>query len=186
MEITNDTLIPDNDHDIWRRFIAGEQAAFASLYEATVDRLFHYGLKFTCDEELVKDCIHDLFIKIYNNRSELPDTDRHIFFMFKVLRNILINAINRNDRTILVAPQELPLHDEFVYDSDNSDEEADGDEVMRNFANLVSSLPPRQKEAITMRYQAGLSYSEIAHRLGINYQSARNLIHRAVEKIRPK
>ena len=55
----------------WNRFIAGDDDAYASLYEEYVQDLYQYGLCFTSDTELVKDCIQDLFVYLYANRSHL-------------------------------------------------------------------------------------------------------------------
>lgn len=39
----------------WNRFMAGDDDAYASLYEEYVQDLYQYGLYFTSDTELVKD-----------------------------------------------------------------------------------------------------------------------------------
>ena len=38
---------------------------FDKLYSKYVQVLFVYGLQFTSDRELVKDCIQDVFVKLY-------------------------------------------------------------------------------------------------------------------------
>jgi RNA polymerase sigma-70 factor (ECF subfamily) len=170
------------DSEIWNQFREGNRAAFAALYEQTSDRLYRYGMKFTNDEELVKDCVHDLFLKIHQSRAELPDVENSAFYLFKLLKNMLVDAIRHQEKMVYISPQELPFHAEFVYDHTNQDD-AD-DEIKERFEQVVGLLSDRQKEAIYLRYQADMSYEEIAQMLGINYQSARNLIHRSIEKIK--
>jgi RNA polymerase sigma factor (sigma-70 family) len=48
----------------------------------------------------------------------------------------------------------------------------------------LSQLSSRQKEAIFLKYNFGLDYEEVSKVLNINYQSARNLIHRGISRIR--
>lgn len=50
--------------------------------------------------------------------------------------------------------------------------------------DALNALAPRQKEAIYLRFFEGLNYNEISGIMELNYQSARNLIHRAVEQVR--
>ena len=45
-------------------------------------------------------------------------------------------------------------------------------------------LNDRQKEALFLRFNSGLGCHEIAEIMQINYQSARNLIHRSILKLR--
>jgi RNA polymerase sigma factor (sigma-70 family) len=49
---------------------------------------------------------------------------------------------------------------------------------------LVSQLPPRQQEALRLRFVEEMDFNEIAEMLSMNRQSAQNLVGRAVEKLR--
>ncbi|MDR3268202.1 MAG: sigma-70 family RNA polymerase sigma factor [Tannerella sp.] len=172
----------ENETVIWNQFRNGDKEAFSTLFKSTSDRLYRYGMKFTDDDELVKDCIQDLFLKLYRHRTELPEIEHALFYLFKMLKNILIDALRHRERFVYLPPQELPFHVEFVLERDD-DTEAD-EEIRERFEQVIALLSERQKEAIYLRYQAEMSYEEISQLLGINYQSARNLIHRAIEKIR--
>jgi RNA polymerase sigma factor (sigma-70 family) len=48
----------------------------------------------------------------------------------------------------------------------------------------LQSLPARQKEVLFLRYYNGMSYDEIEQILSINYQSIRNHIYRATQRLR--
>jgi DNA-directed RNA polymerase specialized sigma24 family protein len=52
-------------------FKEGNVAAFSKLYNLHINMLYNYGYKLTTDVELLKDCIQEVFIKIYNKRTEL-------------------------------------------------------------------------------------------------------------------
>ncbi len=49
---------------------------------------------------------------------------------------------------------------------------------------LILQLPPRQQEALRLRFIEEMEYSEVATIMSINRQSAQNLVARAVEKLR--
>lgn len=78
-----------------RLFITGIFAN-AHIFERYVRVLFMYGSQFTGDRELVKDCIQDVFVKIYSNRSNLRPTDNIKYYLFAALRNSLLNNLKRN------------------------------------------------------------------------------------------
>ena len=44
---------------------------FTDLYDKTIDNLFEFGMKFTADREMIKDCIQDVFVKLYTKKDEL-------------------------------------------------------------------------------------------------------------------
>ncbi|MDR1223296.1 MAG: RNA polymerase sigma factor [Tannerella sp.] len=169
---------------IWDQFRAGDEDSFSVLFETFLDTLFRYGLKFVADEDTVKDCIQDLFIKIYSNRASLAPTTSPKFYLLSSLKNMIIDVINRDRHITYVAPEELPFIASYQYSDEQDDLEDDA--VKEKFEQLISILNPRQKEAVYLRFQLDLSYEEISRLLGINYQSVRNLIHRSILKIRGK
>lgn len=167
---------------IWTQLKQENEKAFSVLFELSSDRLYRYGMKFANDEELAKDCIQELFIKLYHNRKNLPEVKNPIFYLFGALKNILIDAIQQKEKIVYISPQELPFHVRFNFNPEDHAEAEDN--IKDKFEKVMSLLSDRQKEAIYLRFQAEMSYEEISQLLNINYQSARNLVHRSIEKIR--
>nr|WP_129731994.1 sigma-70 family RNA polymerase sigma factor [Parabacteroides goldsteinii] len=171
-----------NETTLWNLFREGDEHAFSKLFELTSDSLYRYGSKFVKDEDLVKDCIQELFIKLYENRHQLPVLSNPLFYMFGSLKNLLIDTLRRNQRMIYLSPEELPFHVQFVFNQEE-DEEPD-DAIKARFEEVMALLSDRQKEVIYLHFQADMTYEEIAQLLGINNQSVRNIIYRAMEKVR--
>ena len=112
MEQTNnstDTLLAS--------FQAGNMAAFSQLYDLHINILFNYGLKLTIDKELLKDCIHDIFVKLYTKKDELGTIDNLKSYLFISLKNKLCDELRKrmymSDTAIedvnAVAPTDLSL-----------------------------------------------------------------------------
>lgn len=167
---------------LWNQFREGDENAFARLYDLFSDMLYRYGMKFMENEDSVKDCIQELFIKLYSNRQSLSATDNPRLYLFKALKNRLIDEIRADKHLVYVSPQDLHFSVEYYYDPEEESQE-DSD-VKAQFEKVISLLTDRQKEVIYLRYQMEMSYEDIAELLNINYQSVRNLIHRAIEKVR--
>ena len=168
---------------VWDEFRNGNEKAFSLLYETYFYLLYRYGIKFVTDENIVKDSIQDLFIKLHNNKNNLSATDNPKFYLLYSLKNLLIDNIARYKRVTYISPEELPFIAVYEYESMDDSNGID-DETKRQFDKVISLLNPRQEEALYLRFQLELSYEEISELLGINYQSARNLIHRSISKIR--
>ncbi len=60
------------------------------------------------------------------------------------------------------------------------------DEILRRrlVRRAIDQLPKRQQEMINLRFYQGLSTEEAASVMAVNYQSAANLLHRAVDHLR--
>ena len=81
--------MPATDLLLWRRFIEGDEEAYACIYRQYVDSLYAYASCFISDKCLVEDCIQDLFIKIYQNRKSLKETDNIKLYLFVALKRQL-------------------------------------------------------------------------------------------------
>ena len=76
---------------------------------------------------------------------------------------------------------------EFLFDFSVEHEPIDDEATAENvfyLNKLLNDLPPRQKEALFLRYNQGLGVEEIAEMLEVNYQSAKNLLHRRLLTLR--
>jgi RNA polymerase sigma-70 factor (ECF subfamily) len=169
--------------EIWDKFREGDEISFSILFETFLDPLYRYGMKFVADENLVKDCIQDLFVKLHNNRASISPTTNPKFYLLFSLKNMILDSIARNKRLAYVPPEDLPFIATYQYFNDQEETERE-EEIKEKFEQVMNMLNPRQKEAIYLRFQLGLPYEEISELLQINYQSTRNLIHRSISKIR--
>ncbi len=174
---------------LWEQFTAGDDNAFAQLFELFSDRLFRFGTKFVHDEELVKDCIQELFVGIYRNRQRLPVIKSPSLYLFKSMKNRILDSIHKKDRLRFYPLDELSFFGEFIFNPEEEAQQQVQDleyEQLVNelFLTIINKLTSRQQEAIYLHYQLGMSYEETAEVLHINYQSIRNLMFRAIQKIR--
>lgn len=168
---------------MWNSFLKGENKAFGDLFETFSDSMFDYGSRLTLDKKLVEDCIQDLFIKLYNNRNRLPQVHNIRFYLFKSLKNAILNSAAKN-RSIDLSSPDLPFYMEYRFMGEPEGELSVPAETWEKLLSELNKLTGRQKEALYLRYQRDMDYDEISQLLDMKYQSTRNLIHRTIKKLR--
>ena len=62
--------IQDESYIKWKLFLEGNDEAYSWLYTHHIQLLYQYGLQITPDTEVIKDCIQDVFIRIYKNKNK--------------------------------------------------------------------------------------------------------------------
>jgi len=145
--------------------------------------MFKYGCHFTHDEELVKDCIHDVFVDLVRYRSTLGFTDNIRLYLFKSLKHKIISSVSKRNLQGALDTDTIP----FQYSLSAEEEVVANENARLRIAQLeiaMAGLPPRQREAIYLKFVSNLSYEEISTLMKLNYQSARNLVFRGLEKLR--
>lgn len=65
----------------------------ANIYTEYVDVLFTYGTNLGFDKEIVKDSIHDIFVKIALDNTILSSVDNIKFYLLKSLKNKLFETL---------------------------------------------------------------------------------------------
>ena len=178
MEQTNhsaDTLLAS--------FQAGNMAAFSQLYNLHINVLFNYGLKLTIDKELLKDCIHDIFVKLYTKKYELGTIDNLKSYLFISLKNKLCDELRKRMYMSDTAIEDVNA----VAPTDVEDDYMEEEQRKNEFSlvkRLLDQLSPRQREALTLYYIEEKKYEDICEIMNMNYQSVRNLMHRGLTKLR--
>ncbi len=165
-------------------FCAGNDSAFGELYDLYIQLLFSYGAKLTQDQELLKDSIHDVFIKMYNKRNDKQTINNLGSYLVISLKNKLLDEFRRQNFSSDKASEE------FEYRFSIEGVENDYLDIEKNelqtaqVAQLMNTLSSRQRQAITLYYLEERKYDEICQIMHINYHSVRNLMHRGMLKLR--
>ncbi|WP_106830323.1 RNA polymerase sigma factor [Parabacteroides pacaensis] len=178
MEVTSEDITLET----WERFQQGDPQAFSHLYKLYAQWMFSYGIYFTSDRELVKDCIHEVFVRIYTKRKHLS-LGNIKFYMIKSLRNELYNIFRDNRETCNIEEEALAFSPVYsVEDMYIENERQAG--ISEKVVQMLATLTPHQKEVIYYRFIEGLSIKEISVLMDMNYQSVQNLIQRSITKLR--
>ena len=172
-------------NELWHRFKSGDDDALSKLYNLYVHKLFSYGLKINGDEYLVKDCIQEVFIQLIDKRKTLIPSDSTSIYLFKSLRNKLLEELRSKNRRMDIAKSIL-FGDEM---SEMSAEQSivSSEEVQlraKIIENALNALSDHQKEAIFLKYSQGFDYKKIAEILEIDIASARTLIYRSLKLVK--
>ena len=177
-------MTEENSAQLWEAFRLGDAQALATLFEVHYDALYNYGLKLTGDGELVKDCIQNLFQKLWRRREGLRAVLVVKAYLFKALRRHLGDETKllRQHRYLLPAHcdsfEVTYSHEEFLITQQRDAEQS------ARLLTALNQLSNRQREAIYLKFFDGFSYERIAEVMSLNVQSVRNLVFNALKAVR--
>ena len=161
----------------------GDEKAFSSLYNMYAVSLLNYGMCLTSDKELVRDCVHDVFVKLLV-KCKTSKISKISSYLFISLRNRLTDEFRRGSFST-----DTPINDNKMRRSDDSAEELfirqEDDSILHaDVSKLFAELTPRQRKAFNLYFIEQKKYDEICHILQMNYPCVRNLVHRGMMKLR--
>lgn len=170
---------------LWKRFKAGDKAAFTLIYREYTVYLFQYGFRFCPDREKLKDMVHDLFIEMWNSRDNMSDEVAIRFYLCRSLKYKLIRANYQYHSAS--GKQDKYLHDHHTLETNVEDRIIDSeinDSRSLLLENAIKKLSRRQQEIITLRFYMGFTNAQIADMMHMKYQSVSNLLYNALGRIK--
>lgn len=171
-----------SDGEVWRIFKKGDKQAYAILYRRYFKILFQYGIKMAEDKDLVKDCIHDLFIDLWKNKENLTDPKSVKAYLLSAIQHKLIRQLTRvrtrqNEITRMQFPVVVDCREDQIIEDQIHHEQ----NYIVNKA--LNALTKRQQEAIYLKFYSNLSYKEVATMMSISVDSIYNLISKAIDSL---
>ena len=174
------------DQHLWMRIRKGDELSYTLLFERYHKTLYNYGRKLTSNSAIVEDAVQDVFIDIWRLRHNLSEHVISVkFYLYRSLRRRIHIAQDKfplTEEITAMDDHELPLS---VFNSEKTLIEIESTFMMATkIRNMVSELPERQIEALTLRYFEEFTIDEIALIMGVTAKSVRNLVYKAFTSLR--
>ena len=162
----------------------GDESALASLMRMYFDDLFHYASRFTADRSLIKDCIQEVFISLWQRRETIGAIISPRYYLLRAIKNKTLKALHKranNVRSITV--EEYEFQYEFSIEKIIIEKQISEEKGLR-LSKTLSQLSKRQKEIIYLKYYQHLDHGQIAELMNVTRQSVYNLLHETIQKLR--
>ena len=159
----------------------GHEGALRVLYDIHIKKLHYFILRTAKVRELAEDVVQDVFVKIWENRSQLDPDQSFRSFLYTVARNHLLNLLKRlqHESGIL---DEIRRH---ASASENTTElQVDYSESNVLLVEAISRLPQQCKEIFVRCKMQGLSYRQVASELNITEGTVNSQMVKALRSIR--
>jgi RNA polymerase sigma factor (sigma-70 family) len=168
---------------LWNNFLDGDTSAFSSIYKEFFEKLYVYGLKLGFNEEVCKDAIQDVFYTIFTSRKKLNHVENIEFYLFRCLKNRLLDQYSKEVTT------DILNHDELILDSNEIIIEQiiknEAEMQMKNTVNLLfKKLTKKQRKVIHYKYVLNLTYNEIAIIMDVSPDAVKKMVRRALDAMR--
>jgi RNA polymerase sigma-70 factor (ECF subfamily) len=174
----------DDDRSLLRRIAQGDQAACAALYDRYGASALGIAVKICNNRALAEDVVQEAFLSIWQRASRF-DADRGTSvaaYLFGAVHNKAVDSIRHEES--------LRRRQDALGDLPGA---SDGDEVVeaawlgvrrQEVRAAVARLSPTQREAMELAYFEGLTYREVADKLGIPLGTAKTRLRDGMTRLR--
>jgi RNA polymerase sigma-70 factor (ECF subfamily) len=168
----------DEDFTLIRSFINGEESTFKILVLKHKEKVRNLVFLTLGDTEFVDDISQDVFISVYHKLNEFRFESKFTTWLYRITVNKCRDYLRKKRvRSIFV-----PIKDsDSEYGTGPFSEDVDIPQLVRS---SIEKLPEKLKIPLVLRDIDGLSYKEIADKLGIEVGTIKSRIFRARESLK--
>jgi len=172
------------DSQLWDDMLKGNKKSLEIIYRMHIHVLYDYGRKFSNDTGLVEDCIQNIFIDIWNKREKLGRTNHIKSYLMLALKRRIFRSQSKLKKINLIESNDNLNFDLTLSKEDMIIQLENEIELHAKLKIALDKLSKKHKEILYLKYQQNLDNKAIAKLLDINYQSVRNSLHRAINRLK--
>lgn len=159
----------------------GNENAFRELYELYRNKIYFVSWKLLKSDSSAEDVLQEVFLKIWINRSKLPEIENFNAYLNTLLRNHIFNKLRKQ------ANEERFVREVMVSNTGTPNVTLDA-VLLKESQNLLKKavlrLPPQQKRAFELSRMEGKKHEEIALMLNISKETVKKHIMEASRSVK--
>ncbi len=176
------TGIKSGDVDCVKAAAAGDQLAFAYLFETRFPKISGYVQNILLNTAETEETVADVFVTAWRKLGKLHRPERFDAWLFRIAHNHAMDSLRKKKATV-------PLEDSALqYPDPDPHHSPEGSLEMTAHRQLIQTallqLSEDQREVLTLRYLVGMSHAEVALQLNKSVEAIRALQSRGIRQLR--
>ena len=168
-----------NDRFLITQILQGKEEAFDFIFRKYYKVLVIQAIRLVSDQDTAQSLVQDCFVKFWEKRYEINNVENLYSYLIFMTRNRCIDHLREKQRTQLVqiTPQTNPSEC-------NTEEKIDVNDLSSHLWQAIAGLPDRCRKAFEYSRIDGLTYSQIANKMGISNKAVEALVSRSLKSLR--
>ena len=169
----------DSDRFLFTQMQLGKEEAFDFIFRKYYKVLVVQAIRFVHDQDSAQSLVQDCFIRFWEKRQELFNVENLHSYLFFMVRNRCVDHLREQQRSNhyqITNQTDIP---EFI-----TEEKIDANDLSSHLWEAIANLPDRCRKAFEYSRIDGLTYQQIANRMGISNKAVEALVSRALKSLR--
>ena len=163
--MATDLEIYHTEQELLEQLRSGSEAAFTKVYRLYSAQLFKKILRMVYDEDIAKELLQDLFMKIWEGREKIDPSRSFKSFLYAVGINLVYDYFRKTaKKNVMIARLISTAVEQYTHTEEGIIEK----ENMDIIKSAVQKLPPQRKRVFVLCKLEGKSYAEVSKELNIS------------------
>ena len=181
----------ESDEELMLRLKSGDRQAFTFLVNRYKQSVANLVARTVGDNQDSEDNAQQVFVQVYKHADRYEVRSKFTTWLFTIAKNLALNEIRRRKRHPADSLDSVDSQEEFSQPRQHPDmrtvmpdDSLLNKEMLLQLRAAIRLLPEKQRLALLLFQEKGLSYEEITKVLGASLSSTKSLIFRARETLK--
>ncbi len=157
-----------------------ELSWFQSLFDQYYESIRSFAYYKTGDVDLADDVVQETFIKLWSSRDSVKDETVKAL-LYTIAGNIIKNHFKH--RKVVYNFEKQNVSNEVGH---GADADLRQEELNRQLQDVLAVIPDKAREVFLMNRIEGLTYADIAERLGLSVKAIEKRMSEAIKILRER
>jgi RNA polymerase sigma-70 factor (ECF subfamily) len=171
----------DTTNKLVHRITEGDKKAFEELFQLYHKQIYSFAYKITGSSFDAEEIVQNVFIAIWDQRKNLQIITSFLSYLFGIARHHVYRYIQQKLNHEAFVEFYLYNNKDYTY---VTEEDVLYNELKNTYQKIIDLLPERRREIFILSRNEGLSYKEIAEKLGITENTVDTQIRHALAFLR--
>jgi RNA polymerase sigma-70 factor (family 1) len=154
---------------------------FADIFRQYEQRLYTLALRLTKSEEVAKDIIQEVLMKLWEQRNIIHSIKNKEAWLYKLTENKVIDFLRKasaDDRL------KKKIWDNLQQILNDTEQHLEAKEYNQVIQKAIEQLPPQRRLIYQLNKEEGMDYQQIATELQLSKHTVKNQLFSAVQSLR--
>ena len=179
-------MASENDHDIIRQVLAGDERRYGVLVDRHKDRAMTLAMRLLANREEAEEVVQDAFVRAFRSLGRFRGDSQFTTWFYRILHNVAISTLKRRGKV-----QHIPYEEDAGLDLEETADDArdvlaevEQQQLIEIMEQELGRLAERYRVVLTLFYVQEMKYEEIASVLELPMGTVKTLLFRGRESLR--
>lgn len=173
--------VQDNDFDLIKRFLSGEEAAFNLIVKKYQKKIYWHARQMMGNHLDADEVTQEVLIVIFNKLKNFNFNSSLYTWIYKIVTTRSLNQIRKKQIKRFFSIDDNDGDE--LQDKHDIVEELDSKEKLEKVKTVLQKIPPKQRQIFIMRNFEDLSYEEISEITGKSVGGLKANYFHALKKV---
>jgi len=173
----------ESDHELALRAKSGDDTAFNELMRRHYKGILNFVYKFTYKADICEDLTQEVFLRVYKSLNTYEPQAKFSTWLYKIATNLCLTNLKKKNLNISLDEIRENIGEMEDIKSEDPQHLMQRKQLNDRVLKAISTLPEKERLAITLCKYQGLSYIEVSEALDCSVGAVKTHIFRGRTKL---